>query len=229
VHAWYAFFAARPPRSAAQTRRVLFCTCFRRAGFLAWPSRRWLAGFVQSRSGSTDCMNCDYIGDSYQEDMNETACIPCPKNTQRYLRLLSGANKTACQCQKGASDSSPPVRIFANLLTNATHCPFAIFCLPVPRYACGAHTTVVADVHALLPHAMVRRGSVAVFAISVNTYDFFALRAGSYSPTGRAGEARRSFACVACANCTGKVVDCLSGVRLVPAWSNVRRIPAATV
>ena len=44
-------------------------------------------------------------------------------------------------------------RIFANLLTNATHCPFAIFCLPVPPYACGAHATVVADVHALLPHA----------------------------------------------------------------------------
>ena len=99
----------------------------------------------------------------------------------------------------------------------------------VPPYACGAHAAAVADVHALLPHAMVRRGSVAVFAISVNTYDFFALRAGSYSPTGRAGEARRRFACVAFANCTGKVVDCLSGVRLVPAWSNVRRIPAATV
>ncbi len=116
-------------------------------------------------------------------------------------------------------------RIFANLWTNATHCPFAIFCLPLPPYACGAHATVVADIHALLPHASAAGRTLC----NLCSYDFFALRAGSYSPTGRAGEARRSFACVAFASCTNEAVDCLSGVRLVPVWSNVRRIPTATV
>ena len=142
-----------------------------------WPSRRWLAGFVQSRSGSTDCMNCDYVGDSYQEDMNGTACIPCPKNTQRYLRLLSGANKTACQCQKGASDSSPPVaflRIFGPMPPTARS-PFSV-CLCRRNLWSPTSTRC----------CRMRPPRVAPFAISVTATFCFARRLlQPYWPGGR--------------------------------------------
>jgi hypothetical protein len=40
-----------------------------------------------------------------QERSGEISCEPCAMNTQRYIGVLSGANRTACQCKEGATFS----------------------------------------------------------------------------------------------------------------------------
>ena len=53
--------------------------------------------------GSIACINCDTdIGDFYQELAGQKLCSPCPEHTQRFVGLLTGANKSSCQCVPGA-------------------------------------------------------------------------------------------------------------------------------
>ncbi len=52
--------------------------------------------------GQIGCINCDDVGDVYQEMPHQTSCLFCPANTQRYAGVMTAANITACQCKKGA-------------------------------------------------------------------------------------------------------------------------------
>ena len=42
------------------------------------------------------------MGDAYQELHGQSSCRSCPEHTQRYVGLLTGANKSSCQCVPGA-------------------------------------------------------------------------------------------------------------------------------
>jgi hypothetical protein len=57
-------------------------------------------GLFQSERGQFGCISCD-IGDFFQEREQQSFCVPCPTNTQRYLGVLGAANRTACQCKQG--------------------------------------------------------------------------------------------------------------------------------
>jgi hypothetical protein len=59
------------------------------------------AGYFQPEPGQFGCVNCDSLGDAYQELSNQTSCRVCPPNTQRYLGVLDGANRSSCQCKEG--------------------------------------------------------------------------------------------------------------------------------
>jgi hypothetical protein len=59
-------------------------------------------GKFQPYEGQSGCLNCDILGDFYQDLAGQTLCQPCPKNAQRYTGVLSAANKAACQCKAGA-------------------------------------------------------------------------------------------------------------------------------
>ena len=54
------------------------------------------------------CVSCDALGSFYQPDKGRTTCEFCAVNTQRYVGILSGANKTACQCKEGANAPCAP-------------------------------------------------------------------------------------------------------------------------
>jgi hypothetical protein len=61
------------------------------------------AGYFQSNPGSSACINCDDMGDFYQEESAKAACEECPENTRRYNDLNSGIggnNRSACQCKE---------------------------------------------------------------------------------------------------------------------------------
>ena len=62
-------------------------------------------GKFQPDEGQSGCLNCDILGDFYQDLAGQTLCQPCPKNTQRYTNVLSAANKAACQCTAGPQSS----------------------------------------------------------------------------------------------------------------------------
>ena len=49
------------------------------------------------------CVSCDALGSYYQPAQGSTACVICATHTQRYVGVLSAANKTACQCKEGAA------------------------------------------------------------------------------------------------------------------------------
>ena len=86
----------------------------------AWPAHtRWLrsatpcrlepwvlrcgrgpAGFFQNQPAQFACINCDNLGDYYQEKEGETVCSSCPLNTRRYAGQGSGANRTSCMCRE---------------------------------------------------------------------------------------------------------------------------------
>ena len=67
---------------------------------IAWLNA-W-AGSFQPEEGQFGCVSCDSLGnDVYQEQGAQTSCEACATNTQRYLGLLSAANKSSCQCKKG--------------------------------------------------------------------------------------------------------------------------------
>ena len=47
------------------------------------------------------CNDCD-DGDFYQDESGRTSCERCPPSTQRYLKVLTASNRSACQCKNGA-------------------------------------------------------------------------------------------------------------------------------
>jgi len=61
-----------------------------------------MTGYVAGKPGQFSCVNCDDLGDFYQELSGQMSCDPCPLNTQRYLTVLSATNRSACQCKTGA-------------------------------------------------------------------------------------------------------------------------------
>ena len=61
-----------------------------------------LIGFFQPDSGQFGCLSCDSLGDYYQEQRGQSFCLHCASHTQRYIGVLSGANRSACQCKEGA-------------------------------------------------------------------------------------------------------------------------------
>jgi hypothetical protein len=58
------------------------------------------AGFFQNQPAQSACINCDYLGDYYQEEEGQTVCSSCPSNTRRYAGQGSGANRTSCMCKE---------------------------------------------------------------------------------------------------------------------------------
>ena len=58
-------------------------------------------GEFQSAPGQFGCINCDSLGNFYNELYAQPSCTPCALNTQRYLGLMSGTNRTACMCKEG--------------------------------------------------------------------------------------------------------------------------------
>jgi hypothetical protein len=60
------------------------------------------AGYFQPKEGQLACINCDDLGNFFQESIGTTVCQSCAQNNQRYIRVLSGANRSACQCKEGA-------------------------------------------------------------------------------------------------------------------------------
>ena len=59
------------------------------------------AGYFQPEAAQFGCLSCDSLGDFYQDSHGETSCRACAATTQRYFGLLSGANRTSCQCKAG--------------------------------------------------------------------------------------------------------------------------------
>jgi len=59
------------------------------------------AGYFQPEAAQSGCLSCDSLGDFYQDSHGETSCRACAATTQRYFGLLSGANRTSCQCKAG--------------------------------------------------------------------------------------------------------------------------------
>ena len=66
------------------------------------------AGLFQPNLGQFGCLSCDSLGDSYQDLQGQTSCQFCPAHTQRYIGVLSGANRSACQCKEGAISATSP-------------------------------------------------------------------------------------------------------------------------
>jgi len=64
-----------------------------------------IVGYFQSEVGQFGCINCDSLGDFYQEWAAQTSCTACPKSTQRYVGVLSAANRSSCQCKEGMQSS----------------------------------------------------------------------------------------------------------------------------
>ena len=58
-------------------------------------------GFFSPMNASSMCISCDGIGNSFQEGRAATTCVDCPQNTQRYIGILSGNTREACQCKEG--------------------------------------------------------------------------------------------------------------------------------
>jgi hypothetical protein len=58
-------------------------------------------GFFQPEHGQVGCISCDRLGDFYQELPGQPSCRKCGKNMQRYLGVLSAANRSSCQCKEG--------------------------------------------------------------------------------------------------------------------------------
>jgi hypothetical protein len=60
-------------------------------------------GQFQPEEGQFSCISSDSLGDGfYQELHGQTSCQKCALNTQRYIGVLDGANRSACQCKSGA-------------------------------------------------------------------------------------------------------------------------------
>jgi hypothetical protein len=67
-------------------------------------------GQFQPDVGQYGCLNCDSLGDFFQELQGQTFCVKCPQNTRRFLGVLSAANRTACQCKEGVAQSGKEAR-----------------------------------------------------------------------------------------------------------------------
>ena len=67
-------------------------------------TRSGLSGHYTNTAGQRACISCDSVGGKssfYQESPNATACIECPENFQRYVGVLSAANRSSCMCRPG--------------------------------------------------------------------------------------------------------------------------------
>ena len=60
-------------------------------------------GFFSSIAEQPSCLQCEDLGDFFQESAAQTFCVTCPTATRRYLGVLSAANRTACQCKEGVA------------------------------------------------------------------------------------------------------------------------------
>jgi hypothetical protein len=77
-----------------------------------WASRSQLrslwsilfAGTFSREAGQFYCVNCDNVGDAYQELPGQTSCKACPANSVRYIGVLTSANQSACQCKEGVAE-----------------------------------------------------------------------------------------------------------------------------
>jgi hypothetical protein len=59
-------------------------------------------GRFQPDQGQYSCLNCDSLGDFFQEQPGQTFCRACATHTQRYIgESSSSANKSSCQCKEG--------------------------------------------------------------------------------------------------------------------------------
>jgi hypothetical protein len=86
-------------------------------------------------------------------DRAAAAAESCVGRCRAHSRCCKGQHFAPNQCCSGQQCSAPsklncPVRVPATAFTLT-----AVRTAAEPPYACGAHATVVADVHALLPHA----------------------------------------------------------------------------
>ena len=59
-------------------------------------------GLFQPDEVQRSCLSCDSIGNFFQELPGKTLCDACPAGKQRYIGVLSAANKSSCQCKEGA-------------------------------------------------------------------------------------------------------------------------------
>jgi hypothetical protein len=59
------------------------------------------AGYFQPKEGQLACINCDDVGDYFQEAIGATACQLCATHTRRYIGKGSGSNRTSCMCKEG--------------------------------------------------------------------------------------------------------------------------------
>ena len=64
------------------------------------------AGSFRSDAKQFGCISCLSLGNFYQEEQAQPACRECPLNTQQYVGIESGANKTACLCKEGFYNSN---------------------------------------------------------------------------------------------------------------------------
>ena len=65
-------------------------------------------GYFQPDHGQFGCINCDSLGDTYQDLSGETVCVSCPNNTMRYRGALVGAKKSSCECKEGLHSIRSP-------------------------------------------------------------------------------------------------------------------------
>ncbi len=80
--------ATCPPGSASAGIRATACTTC-------------AIGLFQPEPAQFGCISCDNLGDFYQDRPGQTACVACPANAQRFVGVLSAANRSACQCKEG--------------------------------------------------------------------------------------------------------------------------------
>ncbi len=106
------------------------------------------AGMFQRDQGQYSCIDCDNLGDYYQDQPNATACIPCPANTMRFSGKGSSANVTSCLCQKGA----PPPAANGSAAT-----PFAFLCGRCRGHCCCALCEAARDSTAAVPLGSARQ------------------------------------------------------------------------
>jgi hypothetical protein len=55
----------------------------------------------QSKEAQLACINCDDVGDYFQDSIGTTVCKACPLHTRRYIGKGSGSNRTSCMCKEG--------------------------------------------------------------------------------------------------------------------------------
>jgi hypothetical protein len=89
------------PRSLEAVVRHVHRVCTYRGHVLVPSHLPWRAGYSQPDKGQFGCINCDSLGDFYQESPAGTSCEACPANTRRDVGVLSAANRSSCQCKEG--------------------------------------------------------------------------------------------------------------------------------
>jgi hypothetical protein len=136
----------------------------------SWP--RFCAGFYSVNDASSKgCVNCDLLGDFYQEAEGQGACSKCPKNTQRYPNVGSGASKASCMCKKGTPRRTthlhpPPVH------AECSHPGRALRCCPKPRDRNSASHRLFISLDRACRACPACSGQILVFLFCVRRYQF---------------------------------------------------------